>query len=48
MTTQRRGYRVEKVEFLSEPGIYIPAWVFLPDRKAPGRAILYAMRPGKK
>ena len=30
-TTQRRGYRIEKLEFLSEPGIYLPVWVFLPD-----------------
>jgi cephalosporin-C deacetylase-like acetyl esterase len=37
---------VEKIEFLSEPGIYVPAWVFLPDRKVPGRAILYAGEAG--
>ncbi|HZP06970.1 MAG TPA: alpha/beta hydrolase family protein [Terracidiphilus sp.] len=30
-TTPREGYRIEKIEFLSEPGIYIPAWVFVPD-----------------
>lgn len=30
-TTPREGYRIEKVEFLSEPGIYIPTWVFVPD-----------------
>jgi dienelactone hydrolase len=29
--TQRQGYRVEKLAFLSEPGIYIPVWVFVPD-----------------
>jgi cephalosporin-C deacetylase-like acetyl esterase len=33
-TTQRRGYSVEKLEFLSEPGIYIPTWVFIPERKS--------------
>jgi cephalosporin-C deacetylase-like acetyl esterase len=48
VTTPRRGYRVEKVQFLSEPGVYIPAWVFLPDRKAPGRAIVYADEAGKE
>ena len=31
VTTPRKGYEIEKVEFLSEPGIYIPTWVFLPD-----------------
>ena len=34
VTTPRKGYSVEKLEFLSEPGIFIPTWVFLPDRKA--------------
>jgi hypothetical protein len=48
VTTPRRGYRVEKIEFLSEPGIYVPAWVFLPERKAAGRAILYASEDGKE
>ena len=46
--TARKGYRVEKVEFLSEPGIYVPAWVFLPERGAPGRVILYASEAGKE
>jgi pimeloyl-ACP methyl ester carboxylesterase len=31
VTTQREGYRVEKIKFLSEPDIYIPAWVFVPE-----------------
>jgi cephalosporin-C deacetylase-like acetyl esterase len=30
ITTPREGYQIEKIEFLSEPGIYIPAWVFVP------------------
>jgi cephalosporin-C deacetylase-like acetyl esterase len=34
VTTPRRGYSVEKLEFLSEPGIYIPTWVFIPEQKA--------------
>jgi cephalosporin-C deacetylase-like acetyl esterase len=34
VTTPRKGYRIEKLQFLSEPGIYIPAWVFVPDNKA--------------
>lgn len=48
VTTGRKGYRVEKLEFLSEPGIYIPTWVFVPERKAPGRAVLYASDAGKE
>jgi cephalosporin-C deacetylase-like acetyl esterase len=31
VTTPREGYRIEKIQFLSEPGIYIPVWVFLPN-----------------
>jgi cephalosporin-C deacetylase-like acetyl esterase len=29
--TPREGYCIEKVEILSEPGIYIPIWVFVPE-----------------
>lgn len=47
-TTPRRGYRIEKVEFLSEPGIYIPAWVFLPERPTDGRTLLYVHEGGKQ
>jgi len=32
-TTPRDGYRIEKLQFLSEPGIYIPAWVYVPENK---------------
>ncbi|MEO6830450.1 MAG: alpha/beta fold hydrolase, partial [Acidobacteriaceae bacterium] len=32
-TTPRGGYRIEKLQFLSEPGIYIPAWVYIPENK---------------
>jgi len=49
VTTQRKGYKVEKVEFLSEPGIYIPAWVFVPESGAtPRRATLYVNEAGKQ
>jgi len=48
-TTLRRRYRIEKLEFLSEPGIYIPAWVFVPDQGSAGRsAILYVNERGKE
>jgi cephalosporin-C deacetylase-like acetyl esterase len=33
VTTPREDYRIEKVQFLSEPGIYIPAWVYVPNGK---------------
>jgi cephalosporin-C deacetylase-like acetyl esterase len=33
VTTPREGYRIEKIQFLSEPGIYIPAWVYVPNGK---------------
>jgi cephalosporin-C deacetylase-like acetyl esterase len=46
--TPRKGYSVEKVEFLSEPGIYIPAWTFLPDRRVSERVILFASESGKE
>ena len=49
VTTPRKGYRVEKLEFLSEPGIHIPAWVFLPDGyRGPSRATLYVNEAGKQ
>lgn len=31
VTTPREGYRIDKIEFLSETDIYIPAWVFVPE-----------------
>jgi len=34
-TTPRRGYLIEQVEFLSEPDIYIPAWVIIPENQKP-------------
>ncbi len=47
VTTARKGYRVEKIEFLSEPGIYVPTWVFVPgNRNADARAILYVTDAG--
>ncbi len=41
VTTPRHGYRVEKIEFLSEPGICIPAWVFVPEAVKDRVPILY-------
>jgi cephalosporin-C deacetylase-like acetyl esterase len=49
VTTPRKRYRVEKLEFLSEPGIYIPAWVFVPAAIDPGRpAALFVQEAGKQ
>ena len=31
MTTPRKRYRIVKQEFLSEPGVYVPAWTFIPE-----------------
>jgi cephalosporin-C deacetylase-like acetyl esterase len=40
---------VEKLEFLSEPGIYIPVWVFLPEgTSGPARATVYVNEAGKQ
>ncbi len=49
VTTPRKGCQIEKVEFLSEPGIYIPAWVFVPEQKrSDSPAILYVDEAGKQ
>lgn len=31
VSTPREGYRIDKIEFLSEEGVFIPTWVFVPD-----------------
>jgi cephalosporin-C deacetylase-like acetyl esterase len=47
-TVDRKGLRIEKVQFLSEPGIYIPAWAFIPEKRAAGSsAIIYVNESGK-
>lgn len=47
--TERKGYNIEKLEFLSEPGIYIPTWVFLPPQPAAsGPALLWVDERGKE
>ena len=33
VVTPREGYHIEKIELLSEPGIYIPLWVFVPENR---------------
>ncbi len=46
VTTERKGYSIEKLEFLSEPGIYIPAWVFTPANQK--GTTLYVHEAGKQ
>ncbi|MGH9666820.1 MAG: alpha/beta hydrolase family protein, partial [Bryobacteraceae bacterium] len=46
VTTPRHGYRVEKVEFLSEPGIYLPVWVFVPENVTSSVPVLYVSDRG--
>ena len=48
VTTPRKGYQVEKLEFLSEPGIYIPVWVFVPKTRGASTAVLYVNEAGKQ
>jgi cephalosporin-C deacetylase-like acetyl esterase len=49
VTTPRKGYSVEKLEFLSEPGIAIPTWVFVPDEKRESYpAMLFVNEAGKQ
>jgi cephalosporin-C deacetylase-like acetyl esterase len=49
VTTARKGYSVEKLEFLSEPGIAIPAWVFIPDTKRESYpSVLFVNESGKQ
>jgi cephalosporin-C deacetylase-like acetyl esterase len=48
-TLQRSGYRIEKLTYESEPGILIPALLYIPEGATSQRpAILYADGEGKK
>lgn len=47
-TVEREAYTIEKLQFLSEPGIYIPTWVFQPRQRLEHTpAILYFNESGK-
>lgn len=47
--TPRKGYRIEKIEFVSEPGIYVPVWIFVPERSAAEKKVLlYLNERGKE
>ena len=43
----RSGYRVEKLAFESEPGIHVPALLFVPDQPGRHPAVLLADAAGK-
>jgi cephalosporin-C deacetylase-like acetyl esterase len=48
-TLQRAGYRIEKLTYESEPGIVIPALLYVPEEPSTRRpAILYADGEGKQ
>ncbi len=43
----RRGFHIERVEFLSEPRIYVSCWAFVPEQRKPGAApIVYVNEAG--
>ncbi|MBX7258427.1 MAG: hypothetical protein K1Y02_18840 [Candidatus Hydrogenedentes bacterium] len=44
---QRPGYRIEKLALLPEEGIALPALLFVPEKPAPGRVVLYLHDAGK-
>jgi cephalosporin-C deacetylase-like acetyl esterase len=47
--TPRKGYRIEKIEFVSEPGVFIPVWVFVPERSVVDRRpLLFISDNGKE
>jgi cephalosporin-C deacetylase-like acetyl esterase len=47
VTVPEKGYKIEKLEFLSEPGIYLPAWVYLPEaRRLASPVVLYFNEEG--
>ena len=48
-TVQRRGYTIERVEYLSEPGIYLPTWVMIPEgAKPPFAPLIYVNDLGRQ
>jgi hypothetical protein len=46
-TVERAGYRIEKLAISPEEAIVLPALLFLPDKPAPGRIVLYLHDQGK-
>jgi cephalosporin-C deacetylase-like acetyl esterase len=49
IVTARKGYTIEKLEFISEPGIAVPTWVFVPNEKRETHpALLFVNEAGKQ
>lgn len=49
VTTPRKGYHIEKTEFISEPGVYIPTWVFVPEQpQHDSSPVVYIHEAGKE
>lgn len=48
VTTPRKGYQVEKLELLAEPGIYIPIWVFIPEKQNADPVTVFVHEAGKE
>ena len=46
-TIQRKGYRIEKFTYQSEPGILIPSLLFVPDGEGRHPAMIYVHGKGK-
>jgi dienelactone hydrolase len=44
---RREGYRIEKLIFRPEPGIFLPALLFVPDQAERSSAVLYVHEEGK-
>ncbi len=38
-----RGIHIEAIEIESEPGIFLPAWLFLPDKPDPSKPVLVSL-----
>ncbi len=43
----RDGYRIEKLAYVSEPGIFVPSLLFVPEGSGPRPAIVYVHGRGK-
>jgi dienelactone hydrolase len=45
-TAAYRRTRVEGVEFASAPKVWVPAWLFLPEKRDPAKPIVVVLEPG--
>lgn len=47
-TVRKSGYQIERFQLHPEEGIVLPAVLFVPDKAAPGRIVLYLHEQGKE